>query len=759
MTRSITNLLLTASVMGIISPAFAQTAGAPATAAATAEAAADASLIPDIVVTAQRREERLQTVPIAITAIDGRGLEQAGIRDITRLEIATPGLSVGQSGSDSRPALRGVNTDNSRQAQADAAIAFFVDGIYQSSNQQALTGFLDLARVEVQRGPQGTLYGRNSFGGNISLFSNLPGEALEATGRGEFSSFNHYKLTGVASAPISATFGVRIAAQYEKSDGYVRNLAPGGTRAGDIDDFTGRVTLQWKPSDRLKIVARGNIWQGNGAGGGAYEYKVEGIQVNAAGDQDIRGTTILYINPRARQSDIATLPAAGVAVNRDPYIIEQDTPSTRRIRNYAGSLDVSYDLDFASLKLLGSYTDFDANRTSDGDFTRFLVRTNIQRSKNRTYTGEAQLASTATKPFQWILGTYYLSTKASEFFQQVRVTRSTVTDQTLTNYDTESYAFYGQGSYNLTDQLRVTGGARYTNDKKTASGIDFVSLTAGLPTVFPRQSRNFEKVTYRGAVDYQVDRDKLFYMSVSSGFRSGGFNPLVIDPNPSDRIDITVFRPETVTAYEIGAKTRWLDGALQVNLSAFINDYRAIQINGYDAATNLTYTQNVGRRIAKGIEAEIVIRPTRELQIGITASYLDAYYRRGATAFDPISGDPVSIAGNQSGFSPKRRIGTYAAYAIDLNGHGTLTPRVQTSLVSGYYLTDFNAFIERQGNYTKTDLRLTYAAPGDRFTIEGYVTNLEDVAVKSGGEFGGRGAYFIAYAPPRQYGVVAGFRF
>lgn len=717
-------LLVAVSLTAMTTPAFAQaTSAGPA----AAEAAPDGAGIGDIVVTAQRREERLQTVPIAITAIDGRGLEQAGIRDITRLEVLTPGLSVGQSGSDSRPALRGVNTDNSRQAQADSTIAFFIDGIYQSSNQQALTGFLDLARVEVQRGPQGTLYGRNSFGGNISLVSSLPGNTLEVVGRGEYSTFNHYNLTGVVSAPLGDTFGIRIAAKYEKSDGYVRNLTPGGTRAGDIDDFTGRLTLRWKPTDRLELIARGNIWQGNGAGGGAYEYKVEGIQVNAAGAQDINGTTILYINPRARQSDIPTLPAAGVPVNPDPYIIEQDTPSTRNIRNYAGSLELKYDLDFATLKLLGSYTDFDANRTSDGDFTAFLVRTNIQRSRNKTYTGEVQLASTATKPFQWIIGAYYLHTDAFEFFQQRRITLNTTTDQTLSNYGTESFAIYGQASYNLTDLLRVTGGIRYTDDKKTASGIDYIA-----PAVFVEKSRHFRKVTYRGAIDYQVDEDKLLYASVSSGFRSGGFNPLVNNPPGGD---ISFFRPETVTAYEIGAKTRWLDGTLQVNLSAFINDYDDIQINGFDGGppffTFLTYTQNVGRRRAKGVEAEILIKPVRALEVGFIGSYLDAHYLAGASAFDPINSDRISIAGKQSGFSPDYRVSAYASYAIDLGGHGTLTPRIQTSLVSSYYLTDFNAFIERQADYTKTDLRLTYAAPGDRFTIEGYVTNVENSAVKS----------------------------
>ena len=737
-----TALLTTASVLAFNSPTRAQTAPADETGGG----------LSDIVVTAQRREERLQNVPIAITAIDARGLEQSGIRDITRLEVLTPGLTVGQTGSDSRPAMRGVNTDNSRSAQADATIAFFLDGIYQSSNQEALQGFVDLARVEVQRGPQGTLYGRNSFGGNISLVSNLPTQKLEGSVRGEYGEFNRYKVTGVINAPLSGTLAVRAVGQYEKSDGYVGNLSPTGTRAGDVDDAYGRVSLRWKPDDRLDVILRGNVWQGNGNGASAYEYKVEGIQVNAAGNQDIAGTTIQYINPRARQSDIPTLPVAGVPVPRDPWTIAQDTPATRRIRNFAGSAEINYDLDFAGLKLIGSYNDFDAKRTSDGDFTEYRVRFNQQRSRNKTGTAEIQLASKAGSPLQYVVGAYYLNTKASEYFQQFRYTFNAFTDNVLTTYNTESYALFGQASYNLTPELRLTGGARYTDDLKSASGLDYANLTAGQPSVSPYTSRNFGRVTWRGAVDYQATPDKLLYASVSTGFRSGGFNTFVTSPAP------LTFNPDTVTAYEIGAKTRWIDGTLQVNLSAFVNDFKAIQINGYDGNTNLTYTQNVGGRSAKGVEAEILIRPVRALQAFITASYLDAYYRQGAAAFDPVNAGLIAIAGKKSGFSPTWRINTGVSYDFELGG-GKLTPRVQTSFVSQYFLTDFNAFIEKQSAYTKTDIRLTYTAPKERFTLEGFVTNLENGATKSGGEFGGRGAYFIAYAPPRQWGIAAGLKF
>ena len=738
------------SSLTLLSPAQAQATQPNSASGSTASTVpTETAGVTDIVVTAQRREERLQTVPIAITALNGQTLEQAGIRDITRLEVLTPGLTVGQSGSDSRPALRGVNTDNSRQASADASVAFFSDGVYQSSNQQALMGFIDLARVEVQRGPQGTLYGRNSFGGNISLITNLPTQRFEGSVRGEYGSFGRYRLEGVVNAPLGDDLALRVVGLREKSHGYVKNLSPTGSRAQDINDWYGRASLRYKPSSQTDIILRGNIWSGNGHGGGAYEYKVEGILAdpNDPSNQSLSGQ-IIPINPRARASDIPGLPALGVPVPTDPYTINQDTPATRHIRNYAGSLEANQDLGFAGLKFIVSVNDFNAIRTSDGDFTQYHVRFNLQQTRNKTQTAELQLASHAGSPFQWVGGLYYLHTSAFEYFQQYRYTRGLFTDNIRTNFGTRSYAAYAQATYNITDALRLTGGARYTVDHKSTSGFDYANAAA-----IPYAKAKFDKVTWRGALDYKVDTNKMLYASVSNGFRSGGFNPGISIPS------LLTFGPETVTAYEIGAKTRFLDNKLQLNLAAFYNKYHALQVVGFDAATNLVYTQNVGKKTAKGVEAELQFRPDRNLELSLTASYLDAYFNNGF-AIDPILFDRnVDLTGKHAAMSPKVRLGASLSYTFNLAGSGKLTPRIQSSYVSKYYLLDFNSIIERQKRYTKTDARLTYTSPDDRFTVEAFVNNIENEAVRSGGEFGGRGAFFIGYAPPRQYGVAVGIKF
>ncbi len=605
------------AAMAAAGAANAQTSAASASNTAAANqpvqssAAPTGSTVGEVIVTAQRREERLQNVPIAITALTSAQLEQANITDATRLEMLTPGLQVGASGSDSRPALRGVKTDNSRQAQADASVAYFIDGVYQAANQEALASFVDVARVEVLRGPQGTLFGRNSFGGAISITSNLPTNRFEGSLEAEGGNYGENRFQGIINIPVTDTLRFRFVALTDNNEGYVKNLDPAGSRAEDKNETFVRGTMKWDPLPRLDVVLRANYWSDGGHGGGTYEYKVQGIDADPAdpANQSIYGQEV-NINPRARAGDYlaercgnCTGPLAdlanypnGVPVPLNPWQINQDTPAKQRLEQYATTLELNYDLGFASLKSITAYNLFDVYRFGDSDFTQYALRTVEQISHNETTTQEIQLASKQTRPFQWIVGGFFLRENASENFQQFGVTpagQGAFGTGSYAVYDTNSYAAYAQASYNLTHQLRVTGGIRYTDDHKTTSGANFgpdandtpgVNVPVGQIT--PAQT-DFHKVTYKAGVDYQITPDKLVYFTVSSGFRSGGFNTGL---SPDLAAQFAIFAPETVTAYEIGAKTQWLDHRLQLNISAFDNEYRSLQIVGFDPTTLATYT-------------------------------------------------------------------------------------------------------------------------------------------------------------------------
>jgi iron complex outermembrane receptor protein len=755
--------------------AEAQTAAASASTPPADRPGASGAEVGEILVTAQRREERLQSVPIAITALNSGQLQQAGITDVTRLEVLTPGLQVSATGSDSRPALRGVKTDNSRQAQADASVAYFIDGVYQSANQEALASFVDVARVEVDRGPQGTLFGRNSFGGDISVTTNLPTSRFEGSLEAEGGNFGENRFQGIVNIPVSDTLKFRFVGLTDNNDGYVRNLSPTGSRAEDKNVTYVRGVMKWDPTSKLDVVLRANYWSDGGHGGGVYEYKVQGIDADPANpaNQSIYGQEV-DINPRARAGDYTagrcgncTGPLAdlanypnGVAVPSDPWTINQDTPSKQRLEQYASTLEINYDLGFANLKSITAY-----NRFGDSDFTQYALRTVEQISHNETTTQELQLASARTRPFQWIVGGFFLRENASENFQQYGVTpagEGAFGTGSYAVYDTTSYAGYAQASYFLTSQLRVTGGVRYTDDHKTTSGANFgpdansdPGINVPIGGITPAQ-HDFTKVTYHASVDYQLTPEDLVYFSVSSGFRSGGFNTGL---SPELAATFSTFAPETVTAYEVGAKTRFLDRRLLVNVSAFDNEYSSLQIVGFDPTTLATYTVNGGNAVGRGVEVEVVAVPVPNLNITANYAYLDAHWTQFVT-IDPITYAGAYVGtGNEVAMSPKNRINLAADYTFDLGAAGRVTPRVATHYSSHYFLLDYNSAIERQNGYFKTDLSLRWTDPKDRYSIEGYVENVGNEAVKSGGEFGGRGAFFIGYEPPRTYGVKVGYRF
>jgi iron complex outermembrane receptor protein len=711
----------------------------------------------EVIVTAQRRAEPLQTVPVAVTSISEDQLKQAGIQDLSRLAVLTPGLFVGQGGADSEPAMRGVRTVNSREAQADAAIAFFVDGVYQSSNQQAFAGFIDVSRVEVDRGPQGTLYGRNSFGGNINVFSNLPTHEFGGSVSALAGDFGEHGFQSVLNLPLVDTLAIRIAGMTNDSSGYIKNAGTGGN-LGDDDQRFFRVSALWTPSDRLTVIARTNYWAQDGHGDSSLEYKVSGTLVNPRQPYNADGTlneTIygvpIGLNPRVTSSTgipaLAGYPA-GVPVVPGPWTIDTNSEALEHLLQHATSLEVDYDVNFAVLKSISSYNSFSVFRSGDSDFTQYNVEKASQESPNETTTQELQLASKQTHPFQWIAGLYYLHTLASEIYQQYKFTIPGYTGNTNSIYNTLSYAGYAQGSYDLTTALRLTAGIRYTEDQKTAGGYDFLG---NAPIV--GGTKDFFRTTYHASLDYKLSGDAFLYASYSTGFRSGGYNAGLPASIPA------TFAPESVTAYEVGAKTRWLNDKLQVNVSAFDNRYSSLQIVGFDESTTLTYTENGGSADAKGVEVEVDAVPVPHLNVIGNVAYLDAKWKQLQTV-NPITYSGLFNGdGNQLAQSPENRVSLAVDYEFLLGPAGSITPRVSERYSSSFYLTDFNTPLDLQKAYTQTDLRLSWHNVANNLSIEGFVTNLGNTAIKSSGEFGGYGAYFVSYLPPKQFGGQVTYKF
>lgn len=846
--------------------------------------ASDGAGIEEIIVTAQRREENLQDVPISVSAFTAEQMAARGTNDISRLEGQVPGFTFGRSGSDARPAIRGVRTENVG-VNGDTTIGFFVDGVYQSRASQATTGFVDIERVEVQRGPQGTLYGRNTFGGNIVISSAKP--SLEGYFGGidlTVGENGRFRTDAFVNAALSDIVAIRIAGSYEKSDGYVKNVNPLGNNLFDDDNRYVRGSLLLQPNDAFSALIKFDYSRRVGAGGSAFGYKLAGSYFDVASRQQLYNATPVFgLNTRGGNRDGVNdaLPGSAVATSDlgvpifavgDPYTIDTDQKTILDLENNAWTANLAYDFGSVTLKSITGYTDFGAIRTSDTDFSANQIGVDFQDTRAKTFSQELQFLSSDTEStLTYVLGAYYFKDKLTGIFineQYPRIIRNVTPNLNLAAngggfYDqqraeTESFAAYAQASYAITEQLKFTAGVRHTSDKKdfAFANANAILPTAGTPpvpqgtaitlstgpipnsafgtegaatnctyTTFPPprsgfqclasnttiltgatyDTKKFNKTTWRAGLDYQLSDDNLMYASVSTGFRSGGFNsgqgPAALQPT---------FNPETVIAYEIGSKNRFADNTIQINLAAFYNNYKGLQEQRQVpvGATTLSIIENSGKARSYGAEAELIWQPVDALQIGATFAYLNAKYTEyrdvpapfgttilvtDAAALTPTvvngvtiapagqrrlfapgyncglvagtggAGQPAAaygcdISGNSIPYSPEFTGAVYASYEIDLGSAGTLTPYASINFSSSFFGQPFNSILEKQDAFSKIDLRLTWAY-NENVSIQGFVTNVTDKVTSTRFVWGGGGALQASYAPPRLWGARASFKF
>ena len=865
-----------------------------------------------VTVTAQRRAEPLQEVPLSISALTGAQIKNANVTSVDRLEQLVPGVRMGRSGSDLRPAMRGTYTEIV-QANADPRFGIYVDDIYQSRTSQ-VPPIVDLARVEVQKGPQGTLYGRNSFGGNIVFHSAAPTDKFEGGVDTLFGKYNQSRLEGYLNIPVGDGVALRLAGLAEKSNGYIKNIGTGNDLGGEEQKFL-RGTLRIAPSSvpGLEVVLRGSYLDLGGEGLGGFGYKILGTLVDPslirAPGQPLTYNGVTYQLPNGFNGNSWTgigmpidtrfrdgIPDVngadiGIPTLADPYQVNYAGNIFRKGSQQQYGATVSYDAGPVRLRSITSYTDFDIIRTG-GSLTPVLLNYSYAQTSTKTLTQELQILSNDdASPLQWIAGGYYFDDVARDR-SVTNVNRAYVTATALagqqyypfgftfapsgtgfnqtTGFDsfstqqqkTRSVAAYGQLSYTFFDKLTLTSGLRYTSDKKTllssrfntsptgpgayfAHSIDdpidyscggFVAANPASVSASPTavaQAYNFvcgnttyNYSNYRQAVDYKFDRDHMIYASFSTGTHAGGFNtgPVSINGVPT----LLPFAPEKVSAFEVGSKNTMLNNKLTLNAAFFRNDYRNLQAQTSIPNPNAPLTsvtsliQNIGKDRAYGVDLDAVFRPTKELRLTAAYNWLDAKelqyavntFNFGGTAgfcgitpscitstgeangvqgtpfpnprtdpnrFIPVldpNGAPIVVGGvpqylyviagtgrdgtkytSRKAFSPKQTFQIGASYDIFLGGAGTLTPEIQTYYNSGYILTDLTPNFGKNDAYTKTDLRLTYRTADSKFRIQAFVNNVEDKAIITRAVYSSHRALLVNFAPPRTYGVTAGYRF
>ena len=735
------------SMMALVAAAGVAAQTVPQT-AATSTATED-----DIIVTAQRRSESLQNVPISITALTGDTLAASGIQDTERLSTLTPGLIV-QRSVVGKISIRGVGNEN-YTISGDPGVAVHSDGVYVARAAAGLFDLFDIARVEVLRGPQGTLYGRNATGGVINVLPKTPDtKALRASAAGEYGNYDYFRIEGMANAPLGGGWAARVAGLWSKRDGFTKNTNADASRRGfdsfDTKDvWAVRGQLAYDGDSPLK--ARLSVeYLKDDSNLPAYKYL---NRPNALPTADFGGfgeDGLRTVN----QGIELQIPGASRGVGTDADVFKTN--------QFGVSLHLDYDFGDVTLSSISGYRDTKFNYLNDGDGSDVFYVNYLQQDKSRQYSQELQLSGTIGN-IDWLLGGFYFREKGSSFIALpftfgfnlpffIEIDGSAKTD---------ALAGYGELRWQATDRLKFTVGGRYSHEKRAAKYR--YEINFGTPFVQnPDLEATFNAFTPRFVVDFKATDRINLYASATRGFKSGGFNLLAIQPG---------FNPEKVWSYEAGFKSTFAGGKGSLNGNVFYYNYKDIQVG---QIVNLSSVlTNAAKATVKGAEIEFVARPVPALEIGATLAYLDAKYDRFCTG-DPTqpsapvnpncsAANPIDLAGNRFPRAPEWTVTTSAQYTADFGNDSALMLRADLRVQSLTYFTQFNRRVVAQPAYEVVNGRINYTLPGGRFSIGAFVNNVFDKTyfneVLESGAFNPQLVAQAYVAPPRTYGVTAGVKF
>ncbi len=760
-------------------------APAPQSSPSVPESADDNAATTDIVVTATRTNTLLSRTPIAITAVTGESLTKLGVTNPTQIADVAPSVSIDRNNG-LQITIRGVSSaDNSEKG--DPSAGFMLDGVSLARAQAQEVSFFDLDRIEVLRGPQGTLYGRNTTAGLISLVSARP-RLGEFSGSADISygNYNAVQGTGVLNVPLGTSAALRAAVNYDGRDSY---LTPANDTY-DVDPFkdnlSGRLSLLVKPTDRLTVVVRGDYSAIKGRPGPQVLLSTlyQGPFANPADGE-------LGQNPVPRSGSREALSTVGYSERQQ---------SNRDNSSWGIQGDVTYELsDMLTASYVGSYRKF----KRDEEFTGVTGRvrtTGLYSTTPQTFDGtyaqnsqELRVAYDSSALKVQVGGFFFRETSEVNFFlygsQGFQPGQRGFVFGFPQDTVSKSLAFFGQGTLTLVEGLRATGGVRWTKDDKSRVGatvfhanlsdpLDFTTGTqAG--TTNPRGSRDslndaavaYRKVTWRGGLEYDLGPQTLLYGSVSTGYKAGGFNDgcLAGATNCAGAAittpDLLFYEPETLTAYEIGFKTRVPGNAIRLNGSYFHYDYTNLQLSQLTlvAGAPTQRTLNAGQAKIDGVELESVITPARNHQFDVSATWLNARYTDYLV--DAVGPLFAQFAGRKLDRSPEWTVSAAYDWRIPLANDGSVSINLRTRLSDSYYITSSLLRAQfRQPSFTKSDMTITYTAPSDRYYVQGFVKNIEDRVTLGNGAVGANfGAGFddgvAQLTDPRLYGVRVGTRF
>jgi iron complex outermembrane receptor protein len=773
--------------------ALAQQAAGTPKAAPPDPAGPSAGKIEEVVVTAQKRAQSAQRTPIAMRVVSGRTLQAAQITDVQNLTRVAPDLSVIQNTVYNQLSIRGVSAQTFAEG-SDAALTVDIDGEYINRPVALNAAFFDLARIEVLKGPQGTLYGRNATAGAINIITAKPVQKYEGyltIGAGTYGATN---IEGAVNVPITPDLAIRLSGFHSQHGGYLDN---GNAGHGEDSNQTGaRASINYSHENFTAYVSGEYINVHTTAPPTQYGIPISigSPGVNKISGVDQLGQTVTDYVPSGNLDQ--PLPTNGKfpLLNLGFFRSEQYHLRDRLAYDFENGLTAEYVGGFYS-----NHTATAIPLSGDPDYLQFYSLDPHLDSQD--FSNDFHLSYRAPSGLFAQVGAFY-------FHEHQSVTTSIQIDKPpfgppgtqaayvnyfyFPNVTDNSYAFYGQADYPILPDLKITGGARYSHDEKSGeyfnSGFGFIDPGFGLysPTItsLTREAGGTPKgcnaetvgandtiinhcysqgqVNWLAGLEYTPAPNHLLYFKASTAYRSGGFDNA--SGQVSNGIAIPDFQPEHITAYEVGSKNSFFDNRLQLNLDLFRYDYGNLQVGSFLNTTIGNYTTNAGQATYNGVEFDGIAAITDDDRLSISANYLDARFDQFKTVETGIEGNavPVNLAGYTPPQASKWTVSAGLDHTFNLGTAGNILAAVSTRYKSSYYLTAFNWAADRQKGYTATDISVTYTTVNGKYSIEAFAHNLENYRplIFSGFTAGSPvNLYNFGFGAPLTAGVQATARF
>lgn len=746
----------------------------------------------DIIVTARRRAENLQDTPIAITAFGGDALAELQVVNVAEVGRFTPNVSmepvanISGSSASITTFIRGVGQTDFN-ITIDPGVGIYYDGVYVARMAGALLDLGDIESIQILRGPQGTLFGKNTIGGAVLITPNAPSDELEGSVELTAGEFNRLDARAMLNLPLADGLAVRVSGGIQTRDGYVRRLLDGGMQ-GNRNSVGARIALRGEITDNLTATLAFDVNRRREQSAAQTLVRIsEGILPGVGGFQSFLFNKVL----QAPQCGPPGVPAPVTNPNcfTSRWLTNDIDETWAGARNnsdfdlWGTNLTLEWDVGPFEIKSITAYRDMEAHFTFDFDGTPLPIAASTNNITQDQLSQELQFTGTLFNDrLNWTAGLFYLRETAVDHNELAFAFSDFISGGDIEN---ESYAAYTQFTFDITDRLSITPGLRYTDETKTFDPsrqrilVDrtgglllmlsrcFVSRTPVIPPnpfcvpdplynpqgdqILPAVpfTTEAQELTPSLSIDYDFTDDILGYASYSRGFKSGGFSQRILPPEPA----APAFDPEFVESYEVGLKTRLFDRRLRLNVAGFYMDYTNLQIVVNEGIA--PKVRNAGTARIQGVELEAEAVLTNWLRLSGGVGYIDAQY----TQLSPTAA-PVNL---NSRFPNVPEWTASAAASIDFmnNENGTLTLHGDWSYRSSHFKDAVNSPDLFQPGYHVFGASLTYRDPGENFWLTGGVTNIGDERYLLGGyqDLAQASAVTANYSRPREWFLTAGYRF